>query len=338
MTLASWTDADLPTAALDGERVLIVGYGAQGRAQALNLRDSGVDVRVALREGSRHRQLAQQDGLEVVAPEAGAADSDIVVLLLPDEAQPEFWTEVLAPSLRAGAALVFAHGFNIHYRRIVPREDLDVLLVAPKGIGDQVRATFVAGHGVPGLIAVHQDASGHAQQRALGYARAVGHGRAVVLEATFADETETDLFGEQAVLCGGLTSLAEAGFDTLVEAGYPPELAYFECLHELKLIADLLYARGVAGMRDSISTTAAFGDAISGRRLVDDGVRQRMRAVLAEIRSGDFAARLADEVAAGLPQTASEQARARAHALETVGRQLRARMPFLGAGKDDGTA
>jgi len=249
---------------------------------------------------------------------------------------PAEW--IRAPGAHAGAALVFAHGINIHYRRIVPRDDLDVLLVAPKGIGEHVRATFVAGHGVPGLVAVHQDASGNAQRRALGYARAVGHGRAVVLETTFADETETDLFGEQAVLCGGLTSLAEAGFDTLVEAGYPPELAYFECLHELKLIADLLYARGIAGMRDSMSTTAAYGDAVSGRRLVDAGVRARMRAVLAEIRTGAFADRLAEEVTAGLPETTAEQARARAHALETVGRQLRGRMPFLGAGKDDGPA
>jgi ketol-acid reductoisomerase len=305
----------------------------RGRAQSLNLKDSGVDVRVALRAGSVNRARAAEDGIEAVTPEQGVADADLVMLLLPDEVQPEFHRQVLEPGLKPGAALVFAHGFNIHYGLIEPHADIDVLLVAPKGIGDQVRSTFVDGHGVPGLVAVHQDASGHALERALGYARAVGHGRAVILQTSFADETETDLFGEQAVLCGGLTALAEAGFDTLVEAGYPAELAYFECLHEIKLIADLMYARGVAGMRDSISTTAAFGDATRGRRLVGPDVRAEMRAILDEIRSGAFAAELMTEVADGLPKTRAEQARTRAHALEAVGRELRGKMSLPGGGK-----
>lgn len=329
MALESWYDDDIDPHALDGERVAIVGYGAQGRAQAMNVKDSGVDVIVALRRGSPHHAQAAADGFEVATPDEAARVAGIVVLLVPDEAQPALYGDVLEPALGPSSALVFAHGFNVHYRRITPRADLDVLLVAPKGIGEQVRATYVAGHGVPGLVAVGQDASGRAQARALGYARAVGHGRAVILETTFADETETDLFGEQAVLCGGITALAEAGFDTLVEAGYPAELAYFECLHEIKLIADLLYARGIAGMRESISTTAAFGDASRGPRLIDDGVRRRMREMLEEIRTGEFADALAAELDTGRPVLTAARERARRHALEAVGRALRGRMPFL---------
>lgn len=330
MTLRAWTDTDIAAGGLDGRCVAVFGYGTQGRAHALNLRDAGVEVVVALRAGSPRAPKAAADGCTVLDPVAAARRADLAVLLVPDDAQPGLYGEVLERTLRPGSALVFAHGYNIHYRRIEPRADLDVLLVAPKGIGDQVRATFVAGHGVPGLVAVHQDASGHALARALDYARGVGHGRAVVLETTFADETETDLFGEQAVLCGGLTALAQAGFDTLVDAGYPPELAYFECLHEIKLIADLMYARGVAGMRESISTTAAFGDCTRGPRVVDARTRETMRAILAEIRSGRFAAELAAEVAAGRPAVGRAQAETRAGTLEQVGRALRSKMPFLG--------
>ncbi len=331
MALKSWTDREIDERALDGQRVVVFGYGAQGRAQAQNLRDSGVDVAVALRDGSPRRARAIEDGIAVVSVTDGAAQADLAMLLVPDEVQPSLYTESLAPVLKRGAALVFAHGYNIHYARIVPRADLDVLLVAPKGIGDQVRATYAAGHGVPGLVAVQQDASGAALERALGYARAVGHGRAVVLETTFADETETDLFGEQAVLCGGITALAKAGFDTLVDAGYPAELAYFECLHEIKLIADLMYARGVAGMRESISSTAAFGDCTRGPRLIDASVRASMQTILEEIRSGAFARELSAEVDAGYPALEKAQDAARADALEEVGAALRAKMAFLGA-------
>lgn len=331
MALKIWTDREIDAHALDGQRVVVFGYGAQGRAHAQNLRDSGVNVAVALREGSPRRSYAAADGVEVLSIADGAAQADLAMLLVPDEVQPALYAESLAPALKQGAGIVFAHGYNIHYARIVPRADLDVLLVAPKGIGDQVRATYAAGHGVPGLVAVQQDASGAALARALGYARAVGHGRAVVLETTFADETETDLFGEQAVLCGGITALAKAGFDTLVDAGYPAELAYFECLHEIKLIADLMYARGIAGMRESISSTAAFGDCTRGPRLIDASVRASMRTILEEIRSGAFARELAAEVDAGYPALEKAQATARADALETVGAALRARMAFLGA-------
>ncbi|MEX0900377.1 MAG: ketol-acid reductoisomerase [Gammaproteobacteria bacterium] len=331
MALKSWTDREIDAHALDGQRVIVFGYGAQGRAHAQNLRDSGVDVAVGLRESSQRRARAADDDIAVVGIADGAAQADLAVLLVPDEVQPELYDVSLAPKLKKGAALLFAHGYNIHYARIMPRADLDVLLVAPKGIGDQVRATYAAGHGVPGLVAVQQDASGVALERALGYARAVGHGRAVVLETTFADETETDLFGEQAVLCGGITALANAGFDTLVDAGYPAELAYFECLHEIKLIADLMYARGIAGMRESISSTAAFGDCTRGPRLIDASVRASMRLILEEIRSGAFARELAAEVDAGYPALGKAQATARADAIEAVGAALRARMAFLGA-------
>lgn len=330
MTLRSWTDKDIAPGGLEGLCVAVFGYGAQGRAHALNLRDAGVETVVALREGSPRAARAAADGITVRPLAEAAQRADLVMLLVPDDAQPPLYDEVLDGAMKPQAALVFAHGYNIHYRRISPRADLDVLLVAPKGIGDQVRATYVAGAGVPGLVAVHQDASGAALARALAYASAVGHGRAVILGTTFADETETDLFGEQAVLCGGLTALAQAGFDTLVEAGYPPELAYFECLHEIKLIADLMYARGIAGMRESISTTAAYGDCTRGPRVIDAGTRARMREILAEIRSGAFATELADELAAGRPALTRAQAEAREGALETVGRGLRRKMPFLG--------
>ena len=329
MPLKSWTEDDIDARALADERVVVFGYGAQGRAHALNLRDSGVDVTVALRAGSASRALAVRDGVRVLGLADAAQRADLAVLLVPDEVQPALYADLLAPHLPERAALVFAHGYNIHYARLAPRADLDVLLVAPKGIGDQVRSTYEAGHGVPGLVAVQQNGSGRALARALGYARAVGHGRAIVLETTFADETETDLFGEQAVLCGGITALAKAGFDTLVDAGYPAELAYFECLHEIKLIADLMYARGIAGMRESISTTAAFGDCTRGPRVIDAQVRATMRALLDEIRSGAFARELGAEVEAGYPALTEAQAEARADALEEVGRALRARMPFL---------
>ncbi len=317
---------------LAGRRVAVLGFGAQGRAQALNLRDSGVDVVVGLRPDSPRQAECEEAGLAVRTPAAAAAECDVFAMLVPDEAQPQLYAEVLAPALAPGAALLFAHGYNIHYRRLAPRADLDVVLVAPLGIGEQVRRQYELGRGVPALLAVHQDATGRAAALAGAYAAANGHARAAVFATSFAEETETDLFAEQAVLCGGLGQLITAAFETLTEAGYPEELAYFCCLHEVKLIADLVQSRGIAGMRRSISSTAAYGDATRGARVIGPQSRQEMRALLAEIRDGRFAAALAAEMAAGAPTLATWRAAAQAHPIEAVGERLRALMPWLRQG------
>ena len=319
----------LDPAALEGRRVAVLGFGAQGRAQALNLRDSGVDLVVGLRADSPHRGECERAGLAVATPDVAAAGCDVCVLLVPDEVQPRLYEAVLAPALKPGSALLFAHGYNIHYRRLAPRADLDVVLVAPLGIGEQVRRQYELGRGVPALLAVHQDATGRAAALAGAYAAANGHARAAVFETTFAEETETDLFAEQAVLCGGLGQLITAGFETLTEAGYPEELAYFCCLHEVKLIADLVQSRGIAGMRRSISSTAAFGDATRGPRVIGPESRRAMREMLAEIRAGRFAVELDREMGAGAPTLAAWREAAEAHPIEAVGARIRALMPWL---------
>lgn len=314
---------------LAGRRIAVLGFGAQGRAHALNLRDSGAQVVVGLRPGSPRRAECEEEGLEVRTPAVAAAECDVCAMLVPDEAQPQLYEHVLAPALAPGAALLFAHGYNIHYRRLRPRADLDVVMVAPLGIGEQVRRQYELGRGVPALLAVHQDATGAAAALAGAYAAANGHARAAVFETSFAEETETDLFAEQAVLCGGLGQLITAAFETLTEAGYPEELAYFCCLHEVKLIADLVQARGIAGMRRSISSTAAYGDATRGPRVIGPESRREMQALLAEIRDGRFAAALDAEMAAGAPTLAAWRAAAGAHPIEAVGERLRALMPWL---------
>jgi ketol-acid reductoisomerase len=323
------TQDRLDLGALAGRRVAVFGFGSQGRAQALNLKDSGVDVVVGLRAGSPGRAECARHGLEALAPEAAAAGCDLCVLLVPDEAQPRLYEDVLARALKPGSALLFAHGYNIHYGRLVPRADLDVVMVAPLGIGEQVRRQYELGRGVPALLAVHQDATGRAAALAGGYAAANGHARALVFATSFAQETESDLFAEQAVLCGGLGQLVTTAFETLTEAGYPEELAYFCCLHEVKLIADLVHSRGIAGMRRSISSTAAFGDATRGPRVIGPESRRAMREMLAEIRDGRFAVELDREMAAGAPTLAVWRAAAEAHPIERVGARIRALMPWL---------
>ncbi len=322
----------LDTAGLAGRRVAVLGFGAQGRAQALNLRDSGVDVVVGLRAASPRRADCQALGLAVLTPEAAAAERDVFVMLVPDEAQPAVYRDHLEGTAAEGSALVFAHGYSIHYGHLEPRPDMDVVMVAPLGIGEQVRQQYEAGRGVPGLVAVARDATGGARALALAYAAANGHGRAAVFQTTFAEETETDLFAEQAVLCGGLNHLITAAFETLVNAGYPEELAYFSCLHEVQLIADLVQRKGIAGMRRSISSTAAFGDYTRGPRVVGPESRRAMEALLEEIRDGRFDRELSAEMAAGGPKLAAGRARAEAHSIEAVGERLRALMPWLKEG------
>ncbi|NGP51912.1 ketol-acid reductoisomerase [Thioalkalivibrio sp. XN8] len=322
----------LDPAALAGRRVAVFGFGAQGRAHALNLRDSGVDVVVALRDASPRHADCAAEGMATLAPAAAARACDLAVMLVPDEAQPRLYQESLAPALRPGSGLLFAHGYNIHYRRLEPRADLDVVMVAPLGIGEQVRRQYQQGRGVPALLAVHQDASGAAAAVAGAYAAANGHARAAVFRSSFAAETETDLFAEQAVLCGGLGQLILAAFETLVEAGYPEEVAYFCCLHEVKLIADLVQGRGLAGMRRSISSTAAYGDATRGPRVVGTASREAMRELLAEIQDGRFAAELDAEMAQGAPTLAAWRRAAETHPIEAVGSRLRALMPWLEQG------
>lgn len=316
-------DADIDPKLIRARRVAVLGFGAQGKAQAANLKDSGVEVRVGLRAGSKSLPAAAAAGLEVLEPAAAAAWADVVVMLIPDETQPAVYREALEPELKQGATLVFAHGYNIHFKRILPRSDLDVVMVAPNGIGDQVRMQYQAGHGVPGLVAVHQDVSGRARALAFSYGGALGLGRAGITESSFREETETDLFAEQAVLSGGLTHLISAGFETLVEAGYAPEVAYFCCLHEIKLMADMIYARGIAGMRESISSTAEFGDYTRGPRVIGPESRAAMRAMLKQIQSGEFAGELAKEMESGKPVIKAGRAAARAALLDKVGEVLR---------------
>jgi len=311
-----------------GTRVAVIGYGSQGRAHALNLRDSGFDVTVGLRPGGPSWRKAEADRIKVATPEQAARGADIVALLTPDMAQPEAYAAV-APALKPGCAVLFAHGFNIHYGRIDPDPKIDVILVAPKGPGDLVRRQFEEGRGVPCLVAVAQDATGKAKQQALVYADGIGGTRGGVLETTFAEETETDLFGEQAVLCGGVTELVLQGFETLTEAGYQPEVAYFECMHELKLIVDLLHEGGLAKMHEFVSETAKYGDLTRGPRVVDEHTREQMRTVLREIQDGTFARQWAEEHEAGLPNYTALMDKDLEHPIEAVGRDLRARMSWL---------
>jgi ketol-acid reductoisomerase len=320
------------------QRIAIVGYGSQGRAHALNLRDDGRDVLVGLRPGGATWALAERDGFKPRLVSDAVAASDVVAMLVPDMAQPRVWQEDVAPHLRRGGMLLFAHGFAIHYGRITPPREIDVTLIAPKAPGRLVRRTYTEGHGVPCLLAVHQDATGHAHDRALGYAHGIGGTRAAVLETTFAEETETDLFGEQAVLCGGVTELVAAAFETLTDAGYQPEVAYFECLHELKLIVDLLYEGGFAKMHRFVSETAKYGDLSRGPRIVDAHVRETMRTVLEEIRSGAFASEWILEDQAGRPRYSRLLARDLAHPIERVGAKLRERMSWLSEGDRDGAS
>ena len=306
-------------------KVAVLGYGSQGHAHALNLHDSGVDVEVGLREGSASRATAEEAGLAVETPAEVVRDAQIVSFLLPDQVQPQVYAEV-APHLAPGAALLFAHGFNVHYGRVAPPEGHDVIMVAPKGPGHVVRRLFTEGFGTPAVVAVAQDASGNAFDLALAYGTGIGAARAGMIETTFAEETETDLFGEQAVLCGGVTELIRAGFETLVEAGYQPEVAYYECLHELKLIVDLIWEGGLSGMRYSISDTAEYGDLTRGPRVVDDLVREQMRALLEEIQSGAFAREWIAEMDAGEPRLRELRAQAGDLEIERVGKELRALM------------
>jgi len=326
-------DSDADRSLIASKKVAVIGYGSQGHAHALNLVDSGVDVRVGLRPSSSSAAKAREAGLPVTDVASAVGEADVVVMLLPDTAQPAVFEESVAPNLSSGDALVFAHGFNIHFGQIKPRSDVDVLMVAPKGPGHLVRRTYEEGGGVPALLAVAQDASGQAKALGLSYASAIGATRAGVLETTFAEETETDLFGEQVVLCGGLTALITAGFETLVEAGYAPESAYFECLHELKLIVDLIYEEGISGMRFSISDTAEYGDMTRGPRVIDEHVRQEMKKILGEIRSGQFAAEWVAEDKAGRPRFQALRAQGARHPIEEVGRRLRSMMPFIKGGR-----
>ena len=317
------------TDALKQSRIAILGYGSQGRAHALNLHESGLDVVVGVRAGGKGWTQAQADGLRVAEPANAVKDADLVAVLTPDMVQPALYAQAIAPNLKPKAALLFAHGFNVHFGQIKPRADIDVILVAPKGPGALVRREFEKGHGVPCLFAIEQDASGHARERVLAYAAGIGGARAMLIETHFAEETETDLFGEQAVLCGGATELVLQGFETLVEAGYKPEVAYYECLHELKLIVDLLHEGGLAKMHQYVSETAQYGDLTRGPRVINDETRTRMREVLAEIRDGRFAREWVAEYEAGNGNYNAMKQRDLAHPIEQVGLALRARMPWL---------
>jgi len=322
-------DADVRWEPLQGKVVAVLGYGSQGHAHAQNLHDSGIKVVVGLRKGSKSWERVKADGLEPALIEEAVAKADLIAFMTPDTEMPTMYRESVAPHLREGQALLFAHGFNIHYRQIVPPPTVDVVMVAPKGPGNLVRQMYVEGKGVPALIAVHQDYTGNAKQIALAYAKALGATKAGVIETTFAEETETDLFGEQCVLCGGVTELIKAGFETLVNAGYQPEVAYFECLHELKLIVDLIYSQGITGMRKWISDTAKYGDVTRGRRVINESVRQAMREILEEIQSGQFAREWILENQAGRPVFYAQLERQSKHLIERVGETLRAMMPWL---------
>ncbi|WP_210367853.1 ketol-acid reductoisomerase [Bacillus sp. REN3] len=320
--------ADVNEEVLKGKTVAVIGYGSQGHAHAQNLRDSGHQVVVGLRQGKSWAQ-AEEDEFRVLPVRDACEAAEVVMVLLPDEEQPAVYESEIKPALTAGKALAFAHGFNVHFHQIVPPEDVDVFLVAPKGPGHLVRRTFEEGAGVPALIGVHQDVTGQAKELALAYAKGVGAARAGVLETNFQEETETDLFGEQAVLCGGLTSLVKAGFETLVEAGYQKEVAYFECMHELKLIVDLMYERGLEGMRHSISDTAQWGDFVSGPRVINEETKERMKEVLEDIQSGSFAKGWILENQANRAEFNAINNREKQHPIEAVGKELRRMMPFV---------
>lgn len=324
-------DADLDL--IKSKKVAVIGYGSQGHAHSNNLKDSGVDVVVGLREGSSSRAKAEAAGLNVAEVPDAVAQADVVMMLCPDELMGAIYKQDVEANLKQGATLAFAHGFNIHFGYIKPREDVNVIMIAPKGPGHLVRSEFEKGAGVPCLVAIHQDATGDALDIGLAYASGVGGGRAGIIKTTFREETETDLFGEQAVLCGGATALVQAGFETLVEAGYAPEMAYFECLHELKLIVDLMYEGGIADMRYSISNTAEFGDMTRGPRIVNEQTKAEMKKILAEIQSGEFAREWMEENAEGGKRFPELRERARKHQIEEVGGRLRSMMSWIGESK-----
>jgi len=327
-------DSDADAGLIKSKKVAIVGYGSQGHAHAQNLRDSGVgEVVIALREGSATAKKAEGAGFKVMTAAQAAAWADIIMILAPDELQAGIYADDIAANIRPGAAIAFAHGLNIHFGLIEPKADIDVFMIAPKGPGHTVRSEYVRGGGVPCLIAIHQDASGNAHDVALSYASAIGGGRSGVIETSFREECETDLFGEQAVLCGGLTHLIQAGFETLTEAGYAPEMAYFECLHEVKLIVDLMYEGGIANMRYSISNTAEYGDITTGPRIITSETKAEMKRVLADIQGGRFVKNFVLDNRAGQPELKAARKQAAAHPIEQVGAELRAMMPWIGAGK-----
>ena len=329
MALNIYYDKDADLGRLEGKTVAVMGYGSQGHAHAQNLANSGVSVVVGLRKDSPSWAKAEAAGLRVLTPPEATREADIVMLTLPDESAADVYAEQIGPNLKPGSYLAVAHGFNIHFGAIRPQENINVFMVAPKGPGHTVRAHYEEGRGVPSLVAVHQDPSGDALQVALAYAAAIGAGRAGIIETTFREETETDLFGEQAVLCGGLTSLMTAGYETLVEAGYAPEMAYFETIHEVKLIVDLIYEGGIANMRYSVSNTAEYGDLTRGPRVIDDGVRARMKEILAEIQAGSFAKEFILENKAGGVSFRALRRQGESHPMEAIGARLRNLMPWL---------
>ncbi|MEL7296353.1 MAG: ketol-acid reductoisomerase [Pseudomonadota bacterium] len=326
-------DKDCDLSLIQKKKVTIVGYGSQGHAHALNLKDSGVDVTVGLRAGSSSVAKAENAGLKVAEVPEAVASADLVMMLTPDEFQATLYRDSIEPNLKQGATLAFAHGFAIHYNQIVPRSDLDVVMIAPKAPGHTVRSEFVKGAGIPDLVAIAQDATGNAKALALSYASGIGGGRTAIIETTFKDETETDLFGEQAVLCGGCVELVKAGFDTLVEAGYAPELAYFECLHELKLIVDLMFEGGIANMNYSISNNAEYGEYVTGRRVINDESRAAMRQALKDIQTGEYAKQFIAEGAMNYPSMTANRRLNAAHLIETTGGRLRDMMPWITANK-----
>jgi len=326
-------DKDADLSIIKDKKVTIIGYGSQGHAHALNLKDSGVKVTVGLRKGGASWDKAEKAGLKVKEVAEAVKGADVVMVLLPDETIPDVYRTEIEPNLKKGAALAFAHGFNIHYNQVVPRDDVDVIMVAPKGPGHTVRAEYLRGGGVPSLIAVHQDKSGQAREIALSYAAANGGTKGGVIETTFRDETETDLFGEQAVLCGGLVELIKAGFETLTEAGYPPEMAYFECLHEVKLIVDLIFEGGIANMNYSISNNAEYGEYVTGPKIIGSEARAAMREALKNIQNGEYAKRFILEGRTNYPEMTARRRLTAAHPIEQVGSQLRAMMPWISKNK-----
>ena len=333
MAVNVFYDKDCNIELIKSKKVAMIGFGSQGHAHAENLRDSCVEVVVGLREGGSSWNKAEAKGFKVLTVAEATKIADVVMILLPDESQSEIYEKEIKPNLKAGAYLAFGHGFNIHYKRIIPSANMNIMMIAPKAPGHTVRSEFVKGGGIPDLIAVHQDASGDTKQVALAYASAIGGGRTGIIETTFKDETETDLFGEQAVLCGGATALVQAGFEVLTEAGYEPEMAYFECLHELKLIVDLMYEGGIADMRYSISNTAEYGDYVSGPRVINDESKKAMRQILKEIQNGVFAKDFILEGQAGYPRMNAERANTRASLLEQTGVKLRNMMPWIASKK-----
>ena len=333
MSLNVYYDKDCDLSLIKSKKVAMIGFGSQGHAHAENLRDNGVNVVVGLKKGGKSWKKAEAKGFDVLEVSEAVKDADVVMILLPDEIQKSVYDNEIAPNLKSGATIAFAHGFNIHYGRIKPADDINVMMVAPKAPGHTVRSEFVRGGGVPDLIAVFQDPSGNTKELALSYASGIGGGRTAIIETTFKDETETDLFGEQAVLCGGLTSLIKAGFETLTEAGYPPEMAYFECLHEMKLIVDLVFEGGLAEMRYSISNTAEYGDMVSGPRVINEESKKAMKEILAEIQNGKFAKDFILEGEAGYPRMTAERNMLKAHPIEKTGVKLRAMMPWIKSNK-----